>query len=111
VVFLELLGTLYASFLFMNIILLFRLTCRNLLVKSLQGDDLKSLLYGNVSEKPMMGMFDPFFYRYTIFRANDRNICRERLGHRIRMILNSGSLLFLLVRAYRSCVHIIKLPN
>jgi hypothetical protein len=30
----ELLGTVYASFLFMDIILLFMLTCRNLLVKS-----------------------------------------------------------------------------
>jgi hypothetical protein len=25
----------------------------------------KSLLYGDVSENPMMGMFDPFFCRYT----------------------------------------------
>jgi hypothetical protein len=32
--FVELLGNMYASFLFMNIILLFMLTCRNLLVKS-----------------------------------------------------------------------------
>jgi hypothetical protein len=31
-----------------------------LLVKSHLGDDLKSPLYGDVSEKPMMGMFDPF---------------------------------------------------
>jgi hypothetical protein len=30
----ELLGTVYASFLFMDIILLFMLMCRNLLVKS-----------------------------------------------------------------------------
>jgi hypothetical protein len=34
VAFVELLGTVYASFLFMDIILLFMLTCRNLLVKS-----------------------------------------------------------------------------
>jgi hypothetical protein len=60
VAFVELLGTMYASFLFMDIILLFMLTCRNLLVKSPLGDDLKSSLYGDVSEKPMMGMFDPF---------------------------------------------------
>jgi hypothetical protein len=33
----ELLGTVYASFLFMDIILLFMLTCRNLLVKSPLG--------------------------------------------------------------------------
>jgi hypothetical protein len=33
----ELLGTVYASFLFMNIILLFMLTCRNLLVKTPLG--------------------------------------------------------------------------
>jgi hypothetical protein len=58
--FVELLGNVYASFLFMNIILLFMLTCRNLLVKSPLGGDLKSPLYGDVSEKPMMGMFDPF---------------------------------------------------
>jgi hypothetical protein len=35
----ELLGTVYASFLFMDIILLFMITCRNLLVKSPLGDD------------------------------------------------------------------------
>jgi hypothetical protein len=34
VAFVELLVTLYASFLFMDIILLFMVTCRNLLVKS-----------------------------------------------------------------------------
>jgi hypothetical protein len=56
----ELLGNVYASFLFMDIILLFMLTCRNLLVKSPLGDDLKSLLYVDVSKKPMMRMFDPF---------------------------------------------------
>jgi hypothetical protein len=28
---------------------------------------LKSPLYGDVSEKPMMGMFDPFFCKYTNF--------------------------------------------
>jgi hypothetical protein len=33
----ELLGSVYASFLFMNIILLFMLMCRNLLVKSPLG--------------------------------------------------------------------------
>jgi hypothetical protein len=37
VAFIELLGTVYASFLFMDIILLFMLTCRNLLVKSSLG--------------------------------------------------------------------------
>jgi hypothetical protein len=37
VAFIELLGTVYASFLFMDIILLFMLTCRNLLVKSPLG--------------------------------------------------------------------------
>jgi hypothetical protein len=61
VAFVELLGTVYASFLFMDIILLFMLTCRNLLVKTPLGGDLKSLLYGDVSEKPMMGMFDLYF--------------------------------------------------
>jgi hypothetical protein len=60
VAFVELLENVYVSFLFMNIILLFMLTCRNLLVKSPLGDDLKSLLYGDVSEKLMMEMFDPF---------------------------------------------------
>jgi hypothetical protein len=60
VVFVELLGTVYASFLFMDIILLFMLTCRILLVKSPLGDDLKSPIYEDVSEKPMMEMFDPF---------------------------------------------------
>jgi hypothetical protein len=34
VAFVELLGIVYASFLFMDIILLFMLTCRNLLLKS-----------------------------------------------------------------------------
>jgi hypothetical protein len=37
VVFVELLRTVYASFLFMDIILLFMLKCRNLLVKSPLG--------------------------------------------------------------------------
>jgi hypothetical protein len=37
VAFAELLGNVSASFLFMNIILLFMLTCRNLLVKSPLG--------------------------------------------------------------------------
>jgi hypothetical protein len=67
VAFIELLVTLYASFLFMDIILLFMVTCRNLLVKSSPGGDLKSPLYGDVSEKHMMGMFDLIFYSYTNF--------------------------------------------
>jgi hypothetical protein len=37
VAFKELFGTMYASFLFMDIILLFMLMCRNLLVKSPLG--------------------------------------------------------------------------
>jgi hypothetical protein len=37
VAFVELLGTMYASFLFLDIILLFMFTCRNLLVKSPLG--------------------------------------------------------------------------
>jgi hypothetical protein len=60
VTFVELLGTVYASFLFMDIILLFMFTCSNLLVKNPLGDDLKRPLYGDVSEKPMMEMFDQF---------------------------------------------------
>jgi hypothetical protein len=52
VAFVELLGNVYTSFVFINIILLFMLMCRNLLVKS--------PLYGDVSEKPMMEMFDLF---------------------------------------------------
>jgi hypothetical protein len=28
---------------------------------------LKDPIYGDVSEKPMMGMFDPFLWRYTNF--------------------------------------------
>jgi hypothetical protein len=52
VVLVGLLGLVYASFLFMRIILLFMFTCRNLLVKS--------LLYGDVSKKCMMGMIYPF---------------------------------------------------
>jgi hypothetical protein len=60
VAFVELSGIVYASFLFIEIILLFMLTCRNLFVKSPLGDDLKSPLHEDVSEKPMIGMFDPF---------------------------------------------------
>jgi zinc transporter ZupT len=61
VVLVGLLGLAYASFLFMRIILLFMLTCKNLLVKSPIGEMLvKSPLYGDVSEKPMMGMSYPF---------------------------------------------------
>jgi hypothetical protein len=37
VAFVELLGLVYASFLFMRFILLFMLTCRNLLVKNTLG--------------------------------------------------------------------------
>jgi hypothetical protein len=44
----------------MEIVLLFMLMCKNLLVKNPLGDDLKSPLYGDVSEKLMIGMFDPF---------------------------------------------------
>jgi hypothetical protein len=47
-------------FLFMDIILLIILMCRNLLVKSPLRGGFKSPLYGVVSEKPMMGMFDLF---------------------------------------------------
>jgi hypothetical protein len=46
--------------LFMMIILLFVFSCRTLMWKAHYGDDLKSLLYGDVSDKPMMGMFDSF---------------------------------------------------
>jgi hypothetical protein len=52
VILVKLLGPVHASFLFMRIILLFMFACRNLLVKS--------PLYGDVSEKPMMGMSYPF---------------------------------------------------
>ncbi len=48
----------YASFRFMDIILLFMLTCMNLLVKSPLGDVSKK--YVDVSEKPMMEMSYPF---------------------------------------------------
>jgi hypothetical protein len=51
VILVGLLGLAYVSFLFMRIILLFMLTCWNLLVKSPLGD---------VSEKPMMGISYPF---------------------------------------------------
>jgi hypothetical protein len=60
VAFVELLGTVYASFLFMYIILLFMLTCRTLFVYNPLGGDLKGPLYWDVSEKPMMEMFDLF---------------------------------------------------
>jgi hypothetical protein len=43
-----------------EIILLFMVTCKNLLAKSPLGDDLKSPLYRDVSEKPMMRILDPF---------------------------------------------------
>jgi hypothetical protein len=57
VVLVGLLGLMYASFLFMRIILLFTFTSRNLLVKSpLGGMLVKHPLYGDVSEKPMMGI-------------------------------------------------------
>jgi zinc transporter ZupT len=61
VILVELLGLVYASFLFMKIILLFMFTCRNLLVKSpLGGMLVKSPLYGDVSEKSIMEMIYPF---------------------------------------------------
>jgi hypothetical protein len=60
VAFIELLGTVYASFLFVDIILLFMFTCSNLLVKSPLGGWFQKPIIWDVSEKPMMGMFDPF---------------------------------------------------
>jgi hypothetical protein len=52
VVLVGLLVLVYTSFLFMRIILLFMFICRNLLVKI--------SLYGDVSEKLMMGIIYPF---------------------------------------------------
>jgi hypothetical protein len=76
-----LLGLAYASFLFMRIILLLMVTCRNLLVKSPLGD---------VSEKPMMGMIYLFL-----------QVCLSR---------SFATIAFLLVRTIRtSCI--IKSPN
>jgi hypothetical protein len=61
VILVQLLGLVYASFLFMRFILLFMFTCTNMLVKSpLGGVLVKSPLYGDVSEKAMMGMIYPF---------------------------------------------------
>jgi hypothetical protein len=56
VVLVELLGLAYVSFLFMRIILLFMFTC----TKPNRGMLVKNPLYGDVSEKPMMGMIYPF---------------------------------------------------
>jgi hypothetical protein len=85
VVLVGLLGLAYASFLLMRIILLFMFTCRNLLVKS--------PLYGDVSEKPMMGMIYPFSIGILTFVKMIETFVKS-LGHRTRMIHSSGLLLF-----------------
>jgi hypothetical protein len=91
VILVGLLGLAYASFLFMRIILLSMFTCRNLLVKS--------LLYGDVSEKLMMEMIYPFSIgTLTFVRMIETFV--EIFCHRF----------FLLVRTIRmSCI--IKSPN
>jgi hypothetical protein len=58
----------------------------------------------------MMWMFDLFSVGTLTFVRTIETFV-ESLGHRFRMIYNCGSFLFLLVRMYMSCVHIIKLPN
>jgi hypothetical protein len=72
----------HASFLFMRIILLFMFTYRNLLVKSpLGGMLVKSQLYGDVSEKLMMGM-SYLFSASTLTFVRTIEIFVEILCHR-----------------------------
>jgi hypothetical protein len=94
VILLGLLGLVYASFLFMRIILLFMFTCRNLLVKiPLGGMLVKSPLYENVSEKSMMGMIY-LFSAGTLTFVKMIETFVESLGHRTQTIRCSGSFLF-----------------
>jgi hypothetical protein len=86
VILVELLGLVYASFLFMRIILLFIFTCRNLLVKS--------PLYMDVSEKPMMEIIYLFSVGTLTFVRTIETFV-EMFCHRF----------FLLVRTIRaSCI-------
>jgi hypothetical protein len=69
----------------------------------------KSPLYGDVSEKPMMGMFYPFSSGILTFVRTIETFV-EIFCHRTRTIGSSGSVLFFLVRTIRmSCI--IKSPN
>jgi hypothetical protein len=52
----------------------------------------KSPLYGDVSEKPMMGMIYPFSAGTLTF-VKTIEMFVDSLGHRIRMIHSSGSFL------------------
>jgi hypothetical protein len=69
----------------MRIVLLSMFTCRNLLVKS--------PLYGDVSEKPMMGMIYPFSAGTPTFVRTIETFV-ESICHRTRMIHSSRSFLF-----------------
>jgi hypothetical protein len=53
----------------------------------------KSPLYGDVSEKPMMGMFYPFSAGALTFVRTIETFV-EFFCHRTRMIRSSGSFLF-----------------
>jgi hypothetical protein len=70
----------------------------------------KSPLYGDVIEKPVMGMFDPFFCRYT----NSVRMIETFVESALTTVSERFTIVnhfFFLVRTSRSCVLIIKLPN
>jgi hypothetical protein len=71
---------------------------------------LKSPLYGDVSEKHMMGMFDLIFCSYTNFIRIIEMFVESVLAT-VSERFAIADHFFLLVRMYRLCVHIIKLPN
>jgi hypothetical protein len=65
-------------------------------VKSPLGDDLKSPLYGNDIEKPMMGMFDPFSVGTLTFIRTIETFLESTFATIPRTIHSSGSFLFFL---------------
>jgi hypothetical protein len=56
--------------------------------------DLKSPLDGDVSEKPMMGMLDPFFAGTLTFVRTIETFVESTFATVLRMIHSSGSFLF-----------------
>jgi hypothetical protein len=71
----------------------------------------KNPLYGDVSKKSMMEMFDPFFYRYTNSVRTIEMFVESALATVSKWFAIADRFFFSLVRTYRLCVHIINLPN
>jgi hypothetical protein len=80
--------------LFMRIILLFVFSCRILMWKAHQGDDLKSSLDGDVSEELMMEMLDPFSVGTLTLVRMIETFVESVFATVLQTIYSSGSFLF-----------------